>query len=127
MGVFLILGSAAAFFAFFTLTWRGTPLDHAWALNPDAYKQLTVLGRGIGLLFLALSAGLAMAAVGWFKRRRWGWTLAVVIIAAQVAGDLVNAITGHFAKGALGVVIAGGLLVYLLRRPVRSAFASASE
>ena len=57
------------------------------------------------------------------KRRFWGWALAVVIIASQVVGDLFNALRGQFLKGAVGVVIAGALLAYLVQPKVRTAFA----
>ncbi|PYU44068.1 MAG: hypothetical protein DMG53_17120 [Acidobacteria bacterium] len=54
----------------------------------------------------------------------WGWRLAVAIIATQVLGDLVNAFMGDLLRGSVGFVIAGALLVYLLRPQVRGAFAS---
>ena len=65
-----------------------------------------------------------MAVVGttWFKRRVWGWRLAVAIIATQVLGDLVNAFRGDLFRGGVGFVIAGLLLVYLLRPKRQSGF-----
>jgi len=65
-----------------------------------------------------------VAGTGWFGHRIWGWRLAVAIIATQVLGDLVNAFMGDFLKGGVGFVIAGLLLVYLLRPEVRAAFAT---
>ena len=62
------------------------------------------------------------AGIGWTKRQAWGWTLAVIVIASQVVGDLVNAIRGQLLKGAVGAAIAGMLLIYLLRPSVRGAF-----
>jgi len=76
------------------------------------------------MLFLLLGMALAVACTGWFKRRLWGWRLAVVIIATQVVGDLVNVLSGDVVNGAIGFTIAGGLLFYLLRSEVRAAFAS---
>ena len=63
-------------------------------------------------------------AIGWFRRRRWGWGLAVTIIALNMVGDIVNVIRGEGLKGAVGVAIAGMLLVYLTRRGVRNYFRS---
>lgn len=108
-------------FAGTTLLWRGTIADRVWQLNPMAYHQLAPLGTLIGVPFLVLSAALLAAGIGWFGRRLWAWRLAVAIIATQVIGDLFNALRGEFLKGALGVVIASALLIYLLR-PVRAAF-----
>jgi hypothetical protein len=122
MAVFLIFGAVMASFAGVTLIWRGTFLDRTWAINPGAYRQLSAFSPLIGVPFLALAASLALAVLGWIRRRRWGWTLAFIIISTQVLGDLVNAIMGHFAKGAFGVAIAGALLIYLLRPAVRAAF-----
>ena len=50
----------------------------------------------------------------------------MAIIAIQVLGDLVNAFRGDVVRGGLGFVIAGALLVYLLRPEVRAAFVSAN-
>lgn len=122
IGVFLFFGSVMASLAGATLIWRGTLLDHIWTLNAPAYKQLSPLGKTVGIPFLVLSATLAAAGVGWFGRRLWGWRLAVVIIATQVLGDLVSILLGHFVRGATGVTIAGALLFYLFRPEVRDAF-----
>lgn len=105
-----------------TLLLPGTPLDELWVLNPIAYKRLAPLGRTVGILFLLLGAALATAGVGWFRRRLWGWRFAVVIIAIQVVGDVVNCVRGDLLRGGIGVIIAGALLLFLLRPRVRAAF-----
>jgi len=122
MAVFLVFGATMATLAGITLLFPGSFLDPIWRLNPGAGEQLRQLGRGIGIAFLGLSAAMIAAAIGWIKRRFRGWALAVIIIASQVPGDLVNALRGEFLKGAVGVVIAGALLVYLLQPKVRQAF-----
>src|SRR6266852_265603 len=124
MGICLLFGAVMASLAGATLLWRGSALDRMWTLNPRAYKELAPLGKLVGIPFLMLGVLLAVACVGWFKRRVWGWRLAVAIIAIQVLGDLVNAFRGDIVQGGTGFVIAGALLVYLLRPEVRAAFAS---
>ncbi|HEY3769502.1 MAG TPA: hypothetical protein VGN44_12580 [Candidatus Angelobacter sp.] len=121
MGSFLFFGAAMAFFAGATLVWPGTPLDRIWELNPRAYRELSPLGRMVGIPFLFLGCA-TLAGIGWFKRKPWGWQLAVAIIAVQVAGDLVNAIRGHIFEGLFGATITGALLFYLLRPSMRAAF-----
>jgi hypothetical protein len=74
--------------------------------------------------FLLLGVSLAVAAIGWFKHRLWGWGLAVVVIATQVLGDVVNVFSGHVTEGAVGVAIAGALLFYLLTADVKAVFAN---
>jgi hypothetical protein len=121
-GIFLLFGTAMAFLAGTTLVWPGTALDHAWALNQRAHRELAPLGRMIGIPFLVLGAILLAAAVGWFRRALWGWRLAVVLVAAQVIGNIVNLFLGHIAEGATGFVIASALLAYLLLPRVRIVF-----
>ena len=124
MGIFLFFGATMASLAGATLIWRGTIIDHMWAINASAYRQLTPFGKTVGIPLLLLGATMAVAGTAWFKRRLWAWRLAVAIIATQVLGDLVNAFMGDLLRGGVGFVIAGLLLVYLLRPEVRAAFAS---
>ena len=124
IGVFLAFGACMAALAGTTLVWRGTALDRMWALNPTAYRQLVPLGGIVGPLFLLLSATLAIASVGWFKRRFWGWGLAGIIISTQIAGDSINLVRGDFVRGGTGLAIATALLLYLLRPRVRTTFHS---
>ena len=124
IGISLFFGASMAFLAGTTLVWRGTILDRMWAINAPAYRQLAPFGKTVGIPFLLFGATLAVAGTGWFKRRVWGWRLAVSIIAVQVLGDLVNAFMGDLVRGGVGFVIAGALLVYLLRPQVKCAFVS---
>lgn len=110
-----------------TLVWPGTSLDRMWVLNRSAYHQLAPFGSAVGVVFLLLAIVLAVAGIGWLKRRRWGWRLAVVIIATQVLGDFVNALRGNVAQGATGAAIAGALFLYMTRRQVRAVFNGSSE
>jgi hypothetical protein len=99
VGFFLFFGAIMASLAGTTLLWRGTALDRLWNLNPRAYNQLAPLGGMVGILFLLLAAALTGAGVGWFLHRLWGWRLAVVIIATQVLGDVVNCVRGDLLRG----------------------------
>jgi len=107
-----------------TLAFPGTAMDRIWILNSRAYQQLAPLGKEVGILFLLLAVTLAVAAAGWFLRRIWGWRLAVAIIATQILGDMVNVFSGHAIEGGIGVIIASALLVYLLRKEVKTAFSA---
>jgi hypothetical protein len=122
IGVFLFFGATMASLAAITLLLPGTPLDRAWGLNPTAHKQLSPLGSKVGIPFLLLAVLLVLSGVGWFRRRLWGWRLAVAIIATQVLGDIVNVVRGDLLRGGTGAIIAGALLLYLLTRRLRVAF-----
>jgi hypothetical protein len=123
IGIFLFFGAAMSSLAATTLLWRGTSLDRIWSLNPTAYRQIAPLGRIAGGLFLLLGLALAAAGIGWFRRRLWGWRLAVAIIAIQIVGDVTNCIRGDWLHGGIGVVVAGALWLFLLRPAVKRAFA----
>ena len=122
IGIFLFFGAIMASFAGTTLIWQGSALDRIWALNATAYNQLAPLGRNVGILFLLLSAALAIAGAGWCKRRLWGWRLAVGVILTQALGDLVSIVMGDLMRGAIGLTVAGALLFYVLRPEVRTHF-----
>ena len=122
IGVFLFFGAVMASLASTTLLRRGTPLDRLWSLNPTAYNQLAPLGGIVGILFLVLAATLITAGIGWFRRRLWGWRLAVVVIATQVLGDVVNCVRGDRLRGGTGVIIAGALLLFLLQPRIGASF-----
>ncbi len=124
MGIFLFLGATMASLAGVTLIWRGTILDRMWAINVPAYRRLAPFGKTVGIALLLLGATMAVAGTAWFKRRVWGWRLAVAIIATEVLGNIVNAFMGDVVRGGVGFVISGALLVYLLRPEVRAVFAS---
>jgi hypothetical protein len=64
IGVFSFFGAVMASLAGTTLIWPGTLLDHMWAVNAPAYRQLTSFGETVGVPFLALSAALAAAGLG---------------------------------------------------------------
>jgi hypothetical protein len=117
------IGAIMASLAATTLLWRGTALDRIWALNHIAYEQLAPLGGVVGIMFLVLGVALTTAGIGWFRRRLWGWKLAVAIIVTQVLGDVVNCLRGDLLRGGIGVIIAGALLLFLLQPKVKATFA----
>jgi mannose/fructose/N-acetylgalactosamine-specific phosphotransferase system component IID len=104
------------------LLWPGTALQKLWTLNPPAHAALARQGKVVGPLFYALSFILMITALGWFRQRVWAWRLAVVIIASQVIGDFLNVLRGDLLRACTGLVIAGALLVLLLRSNVRELF-----
>ena len=123
IGVFFFFGATMATYATVTLAIPGTFLDQAWKLNPEGHAQLASLGRIIAVPFLMLAVALFLAAMGWFRRRSWGWKLGVALIAINLAGDVFNLLFRHeLLKGGVGVAIAGLLLVYMNRHGLRGYF-----
>ena len=105
-----------------TLVWSGTALDRIWALNKLAYAVLSPIASFVGPLFLVLSTIMVSIIVGWFRRKRWAWWLAIVILGSPVLGDIVNLARGDFLRGSAGIVIAGALLFLVVQREVRDQF-----
>jgi hypothetical protein len=122
IGAFFIFGSVMAAYAAITLLVPGTVLDSLWALNPRGYEGLARLGRWAPVPFCVLSPALCLAAIGWYRRRRWGWVLGVTIVAINMAGDVGQILLGERLKGATGVAIAGLLLFYLTRPGLKRYF-----
>ena len=127
IGAFFLFGATMAAYAAATLLKPGTELDELWVLNKTGHAQLASLGKGAGLGFSVLSALLCAASVGWCRRRYWGWVLGTTIIAINAAGDLVNLALGEHLKGAVGVAIAGLLLIYITSRGVRDYFGARTK
>jgi len=123
IGVFLLFGAAMACIAGITLVWPGTVLDHMWALNQRAHSELAPLGKPVGLLFLLLAVTFSVASAGWFKQRRWGWQLVVVVIGLQVASSLLHILLGRPLEGVVGLAFAGPLFLYIIRPNMRGLFA----
>jgi hypothetical protein len=122
LGIFFIWGAAMASIAGVTLIAPGTLLDRMWVLNPRGHAVLITLGKPVGFLFLLLALALAAAGVGWLKRRYWGWLLALLLIGGNALGDLIRLVSGAWLEGAVGVAIAGALVLYLLQSNVRGWF-----
>jgi len=104
------------------LIWPGTVLDRLWLLNETAHVQLREAGTYLGPLFWMLGLILIGTAAGWFMQRLWAFRLTVAILCAQLVGDVVNLFRGDLVRGGIGILIAGSLLLYLLRSRIRSAF-----
>jgi hypothetical protein len=122
IGVFFLFGTVMTTYAAITLLEPGTSFDRLWVLNQTGHAQLELLGKGAGFGFVTLSALMCATSVGWFRRRYWGWAVATTIIAINAAGDVANLASGERLKGAVGVAIAGPLLIYMTSRGVRNYF-----
>jgi hypothetical protein len=122
LGVFWIFAALMAALAGVTLVCSGTPLDRIWALNKPAYALLLPIARVVGPLFLVFSATMVCIIVGWFRRKRWAWWLAIGVLGTQMIGDIVNLARGDFSRGSAGVVIATAMLFLLLKRDIRDQF-----
>src|SRR5437016_5951295 len=122
ISVILLVSTAIALITGVSLAFPGTFLDRIWALNRGAYVEFVTLGRPAGISLMILGRICAVAAAGLLKRRKWAWWLAVALFVINVAGDATRIFTGEAVKGAFGVAIAAGFVIYLTRSRVREYF-----
>jgi len=119
ISIFYSFGALMAALSAAMLLLPGTGLDRLWRLNPQAQLGLTALGPGGVMLMLAVCAACAWAALGLWRRRRWGLWLGVAILGVNLAGDLGNAVLLHEWRTLIGLPIGGAMILYLIaKRPV---------
>jgi hypothetical protein len=112
---FFAFGATMCLLTVVLLLVPGTALDALWRLNPDAQTAFQSLGEFSILLMMVLGSACALAAFGLAKDRRWGINLALVILALNLAGDLVNAFARYDFRTLLGLPIGGAMIFYLSR------------
>ena len=112
----------ALFFAFGTcmcaltlglLLLPGSALDSLWRLNPEAHVAFQWIGRLSILLMAILGVACALAAIGLARNAKWGRWFGIVILAANLVGDLTNAFVRHDLRTLIGVPIAGAMIFYV--------------
>ena len=113
----------AAFFAFGAtmcaltvslLLFPGSALDWLWRLNPDARLAFQSLGYWSLVLMGTVGIACFFAAIGLWRGRPWGTWLALIILSANMLGDLTNVFVRHDYRGLIGVPVAGAMIFFLL-------------
>jgi hypothetical protein len=116
LGAFFAFACLACSLAGVSLLTPGGALDWIWLIKPEEHGLLLALGPWMGAAFLALALAMAAASLGTFRRRRWGWWLAVLIFAVNGAGDAARIPAGAALQGAIGDA-ATALILWWLTRP----------
>jgi hypothetical protein len=122
VGAFFAIATVICSAAGTSLLVPGGQLDWMWRIKPVEHEQLLRLGPIVGFGFLGLAAMMALASLGSFMRRRWGWGLAVFIFVANGLGDAARIFSGAPAEGMLGVVVTAAIVWWLTRADVRALF-----
>lgn len=120
---FFALSTLLTLMAGTSLLTPGGALDWIWAIKPAEHAQLLAMGPMVGAGFLALSLAMAATACGTFKRRRWGYWLAVAIFLINGLSDAARGLSGGLAEGVIGVSVTALILWWLARAKVRRLFA----
>jgi hypothetical protein len=109
LAAFFAIAASICLTAAITVLYPETPLSIIWQIKPDEFAQLIQLRPWTGIGFFLMSGLMGAAAWGCLRRRLWGWRMAVVILAANGLGDLVQIFAGRILEGALGITIAAAL------------------
>ena len=127
LSLFSFAGAILAGVAASSLAVPGSPLEPIWRLNPRGHAGLARLNGWAVPLLAGVSGACAVTGVGLWRRRRWGYALAVAGLSVHIAADTWNVVSGTEPRAIVGIPIVAALLVYLRRPDVRRAFAGASD
>jgi hypothetical protein len=121
MAIVLMAAAAIAVVVAVSLFVPGMKLDAMWRLNPRAAETMRPMGRWLGAALAGVGLVAAVAGLGLWGGRRWGWGVAVALFAVNGAGDLVSmAVTRDWIRSGIGVVAAVVFLAVLLSGRVRA-------
>ena len=95
-----------------------TSLSVIWEIKPNDYQMLLAFAPWSGVGFLLLSALMAAAAWGTAHRTWWSWQLSIVTFLANGIGDALQMVAGRVMEGAVGVMVTGAIVYWLMRRKV---------
>ncbi len=99
LSVFFAAGAAIALLSLVSLLVPSGALEPMWRLNPRAHEGFTRLGTGTIALLAGVSAACAAAALG--------------LLTVNLLGDILNVTLGTERRAAIGIPIAGAIIVYL--------------
>ena len=120
---FLIFATLIAAFIGTLLLFPGNVLESLWRFNPEARSAFQSMGRLASILLFVVGGVAFGGAVGIYRRRKWGWWLAIVLFSVNALGDAVSLFaTGRVLQSASGILISGSFLLYLMQPGVRRQF-----
>ena len=116
LALFFAFGACMCALTIGLLLFPGSALDSLWRLNPEAHAAFQWIGRLSILLMAIVGVVCALAAIGLARNAKWGRWLGILILAANLVGDLTNAFVRHDLRTLVGLPIAGTMIFYLARR-----------
>lgn len=122
MSAFFAFGTFAASLSAVALLFPHSALDQIWRLNPDAKSAFLTIGSWAVLLMLVVAIACGLSAVGLWTRALWGRQAAVLLLSANLVGDVGNAVVRGDWRTLIGVPIGGAMIAYLLTERTRRQF-----
>jgi hypothetical protein len=120
--IFFLAGTLISLVAGVSLLVPSSFFETMWRINPRGHEGLLRIGLWAVVLLFAASISCAAAAIGLWRKSRWGHAIAVTLITINLLSDIANAVGGTEPRAIVGVPIALALLLYLLSKSVRDFF-----
>jgi uncharacterized membrane protein (DUF2068 family) len=114
LSVFFLVGAAMSLTASISLFQPNSFLEPMWRLNIRAHQNLSSLGLWAVVMLSSVSALCAAAAIGLWRGSKWGYWLAIGLMATNLIGDVTNVVLGTEPRAIVGVPIVTAILAYLL-------------
>jgi len=116
------IGVFASFLSVVSLTFPGSFLEPIWRLNPHARTEFDRIGSWAIILMLVVCVACALTLVGLWRRSRLGYWLCVIMLTANLTGDLVGVISGTEPRALVGIPIVLFIVILWMRRKTRKYF-----
>lgn len=127
LSIFFLFGATASFIAFVSLLFPGSFLEPMWRLNPRAREGFASIGAWAVVLMCAVCIACALTAAGLWRGARWGYRLAVALLAINLLGDVVNAVLGTEPRAVIGIPVVVAIFTYLMSSRVRRFFVRSTD
>ncbi len=116
------IGVLASFLSAVSLTFPGSFLEPIWTLNPHARTEFDRIGSWAIILMLVVCVACVLTVVGLWRRSRWGYWLCLIMLTANLTGDLVSVLSGAEPRALVGIPIALLIIFLWTRRKNREYF-----
>jgi len=113
--IFFAGGALICLVTMFALAYPRGFLEPIWRLKPEARVEFQRIGGASVALMGVVGAVCGLAAVGLARNAEWGRRLAIGVLAANLAGDSLNALLRYDPRTLIGLPIGGLMILYLLK------------
>ena len=120
--IFFAFGAAVSMTSAISILTPGGWLEPMWIVNPRARESFTTMGMFAPILLFAVSAACATASIGLWRRKMWGYRVAVGMFLANLIGDSISALLGIEPRAVIGIPIVAVILYLLTRKRAREYF-----
>lgn len=126
LAVLCVIGGLLALIFGSLFTFMGPTIAAQAAAADEAAAMATgPMMMGFGVFGLIMGLLYLITAYGLFGLKPWAWMVAVVVQVLAFVSHLAGLFQGQVAGAVVGLLIAGGILFYLMRPHVKAAFGRA--